>query len=74
MLYTRKAFGSDERISMEINCTPEQLCAWLAGEDLIQNCMPDATPEQREFCITGITPEEWDKMFPPEDNTWKGQS
>jgi hypothetical protein len=34
---------------------------------LIQEALPDFTAEQREFLMTGITPAEWDKTFPPED-------
>lgn len=33
----------------------------------IQNFLPDFSPEQREFLMTGITPGEWNQMFPPKD-------
>ena len=46
----------------EIDCTAEQLSKWQAGE-LIQNAFPDLNADDREFLITGITPEEWDKAF-----------
>ena len=38
---------------------------------LIQDAFPLLTNDQREFILTGITPEEWDEAFPPEqeDNT-----
>jgi hypothetical protein len=32
---------------------------WSMGE-LIQNCFPSLDASEREFLITGITPEEWD--------------
>lgn len=48
--------------SMEIPCTEEQMQRWQSGE-LIQNAMPNLTPGQREFLISGITPDEWKKMF-----------
>lgn len=38
---------------------------WANGE-LIQNALPDLDAEYREFLMTGITPEEWNKMFPEE--------
>lgn len=44
--------------TMEIPATEEQFLAWRNGV-LIQNAMPNCTPEQREFVMTGITPEEW---------------
>jgi hypothetical protein len=47
----------------EIKCTAEQLVKWMNGM-LIQNAMPDLSADDREFIMTGITPEEWKKTFP----------
>ena len=47
--------------SMDIAVSEDQLQAWVAGE-LIQNVMPDLTPEEREFIMTGITAAEWEEM------------
>ena len=33
---------------------------------LIQNCFPALSREQREQILTGIHPECWEKIFPPE--------
>lgn len=44
--------------TMEVPATEEQFMAWRNGA-LIQNAMPACSPEQREFIMTGITPEEW---------------
>mgnify|MGYP003544883365 FL=1 len=33
---------------------------------MIQEIMPDVPAELREFLMTGITPEEWDKFLGPE--------
>jgi len=52
--------------TMEIDVTQEQLDCWARGVDLIQNIMPDLTPAEREFLISGRTQEDWDEMFPPE--------
>jgi hypothetical protein len=46
----------------DIPVTQEQLDAWARGM-LIQQAMPDLTPDQREFIMTGITPAEWDETF-----------
>ena len=46
----------------EIDVTPEQIDAWQAGA-LIQVAMPNLTAEDREFMMTGITPEEWAETF-----------
>lgn len=43
---------------MNIDVSHEQLARWRKGE-LIQNAMPHLTDDEREFIMTGITPEEW---------------
>jgi hypothetical protein len=35
---------------------------WKDGM-LIQHAFPTLTPNQREFLMTGYTPEDWDKLF-----------
>lgn len=36
---------------------------WRDGE-LIQNAFPMLSADEREFIMTGITPEEWNRAFP----------
>lgn len=36
--------------------------------DLIQNVFPDMSDEDREFILSGITPEVWAQTFPNGDN------
>ena len=62
MLITRKSMISGEVNTLEIDCTPEQLAAWEAGEK-IQDAMPDVEAPLREFLMTGTTPAEWNAMF-----------
>lgn len=62
MLITRKSPFTGKVSTMEIPCTEEQLKRWQSGE-LIQNAMPNLTPDQREFLMTGTTPEEWNRIF-----------
>ena len=45
--------------------TRDQLNNWLGGA-LIQNAMLHLNAYQREFLITGITPDAWDEAFPGE--------
>lgn len=45
---------------MDIPVTHAQWTAWQTGT-LIQVAMPNLTPEQREFLMTGLLPEEWDE-------------
>lgn len=50
---------------MDLPITMEQIVAWKQGQH-IQEAMAHLTPDQREFLITGITPEEWETLFGPE--------
>jgi hypothetical protein len=52
--------------TLDLPITQEQLDRIEAG-DLIQRVLPHLTANEREFLITGSTQEEWDAMFPPED-------
>ena len=45
--------------------TPDYL-KWKNGE-LIQNVFPDMDCNEREFLISGFTPDEWDDMFPEDE-------
>ena len=46
---------------MDLPVTSKQYKDWRGGM-LIQNAMPNLTPEQREFIQTGLTPEDWNGM------------
>ena len=50
-----------------INLNPIVLESYEAGHGLIQDCFPYLSPEDREFIMSGITPEEWKSMFPDDD-------
>ena len=49
--------------SMDLPVSPAQIARWQNGA-LIQDAFPNLTPEQRDFILTGLTPEEWDALFP----------
>ena len=49
--------------TMVIPKTMEEVVEGLKSGKLIQDAFPDLTPDQREFLLTGITPEEWDELF-----------
>ena len=66
MRITRISQMSGKENSMELNVNPAQIFAWNTGT-LAQNAFPDLTPPEREFVMTGITPDEWTEMFGPED-------
>jgi hypothetical protein len=49
--------------TMDLPVTMEQLNLWLYDRKLIQNVMPNLTPTQREFLISGMSEEEQLKFF-----------
>ena len=62
MLIKMKSMISGKEHEQEIDVTELQLELWKQGE-LIQNAMPNLTPDEREFIKTGITKEEWDQSM-----------
>jgi hypothetical protein len=49
--------------SMEIEATQEQMDRYYAGQEKVQDIFPEMSREDREFLISGIGGEEWEKMF-----------
>lgn len=48
---------------MDLPVTQAQLDEHARGR-CVQDVFPELTLEQREFIISGITPEEWNSAFP----------
>jgi len=61
-LVERKSPFSGKFNTMEIDFETEDYIKWKKGM-LIQNALPYLTANEREFLITGITPEEWSEQF-----------
>ena len=66
MLIKRRSPFSGKENELEIDVNEYQLKLWQTGTP-IQIAMPNISADDREFIMTGITPEEWDNMF-NEDN------
>jgi len=62
MTVTKTSPFSGKTNTLDIDVTEEQIAAWQGGE-LIQRAMPNLTPDEREFLMTGITAEEWEDTF-----------
>jgi hypothetical protein len=63
MLITKESRVSGKISSMELDITSEQFARIESGIELIQNIVPHLSSEEREFLITGITPQEWNELF-----------
>lgn len=62
MLIRRVSMISGVVREKEINVTEDELKAWQGGLH-IQHAMPNVSPSDREFILSGITDEEWDTCF-----------
>ncbi len=62
MEITRISLLTGEAHTRDMDVTPAQLAAWEAGT-FIQDAAPHLPKEEREFILTGITPEEWRDTF-----------
>jgi hypothetical protein len=52
--------------TMELPCTQHEIDQWKYGGGLIQDVLPQLTPDQREFLMTGCVQSDWDIMYAPE--------
>jgi hypothetical protein len=62
MKITKVSMLSKLERSLELDVTAEEIKAWKAGM-LIQDAMPRLNENEREFIMTGITAEEWEKHY-----------
>jgi hypothetical protein len=62
MIIMKVSIISGVKNAMNLPVTEEQLNEWKNGK-LIQNAMPNLTPTQREFLITGMSEAEQKKFF-----------
>lgn len=68
-LVTNVSMMTGKTHSMEINVDFDKLQAWRMGllQGLIQDVFPELSPAEREFLLTGITPEEWETLKDEDD-------
>ncbi len=66
MIIVRKSPVTGKLNELDIDVTFDQYESWANGE-LIQNAMPNITADEREFIVSGCTPEDFDFLFPEEE-------
>lgn len=57
--------------TMEVRLTADQYeryLKWRESDVLLQDILPELSSSDREKLITGIGPEEWDQMYPEDDD------
>jgi len=62
MQITRANPFTGKETTLDLDITVQQIEAYEQGA-LIQDAFPNLTAGEREFLKTGITDEDWDKMF-----------
>jgi len=62
MFITRTSPITGKANIMTLNISEAQMDDWENGS-LIQDAMPNLNSDQREFLMTGLTPQDWDYLF-----------
>lgn len=68
MLLTKASLLSGRTTTREIGLSERELEAYYESDELIQRMYPHLSPEDREFVMTGITPEEWNRFREESDD------
>jgi hypothetical protein len=66
MQITRTSQLTGNTHTLNLNVTPEQMERFenrVINGEYVQTIFPNLPKEEREFILTGITPEEWEKTF-----------
>lgn len=66
MLITRRSPFSGVERTRDLSVTKEEIDRWRGGE-FVQHVWPNLSPDDREFIMTGISPQEWDENVPKEE-------
>lgn len=74
MLISRTSTLTGVVNTMDLPVTLEEIKAWEQSRALVQRSFPHLTSDQREFLISGATPEEWDEAFPEIDDETDSES
>lgn len=71
MLITKESQMSRIEHTRNIPVNPKKYDEWVNSPPQtrthVQYAFPDLSTDDREFLITGITPDEWEKMFGGEE-------
>lgn len=67
MRITKKSILTGRHHTMDLPITEAEYAKYVEGADLIQVLLPQLTPSQREFLMTGITDEEWALAMGPDE-------
>lgn len=63
MLITKTSMLTGNLTTREVNIHPKEYEVYMEGNLLIQDLFKHLSADDREFLISGITPEEWEARF-----------
>jgi hypothetical protein len=63
MIIQRTSHVSGITREFDLPVTLEQMGRYESGTETIQDIFPHLSADDREFIKTGVTADEWDKMF-----------
>ena len=58
-----EAWGFDGLNRMEIEASADRVQRYIDGEGAVHEILPNMPKDQREFLISGTTPEMWESIF-----------
>jgi hypothetical protein len=64
----RYSLNSDKFNKVIIRLTQEQYDNWRNKRMLIQDALPHLDEDEREFLMTGYTPDDWEEMYSEDEN------
>ncbi len=67
MVITKTSILTGIEHTLEIDISEEEMNRITINQEHVQNVVPHLSADEREFLISGITPEEWDDYIPEED-------
>lgn len=62
MIVRRRSSLSGKMHEMDLPITQDQITNYVSGA-FVQDAFPQLNAGEREFIVTGITPEEWAEVF-----------
>lgn len=69
MLLRKKSIFTGHEAEMEFPDGIEaRIAEWQRSGKMVQDAFPDLSAAQREFLLSGSTPEEWDELWKEEDD------
>jgi hypothetical protein len=68
MQFTKVSQASGLEHTRELPISYLEYEAWKYSGQFIQDYFPNLSADDREFLLTGVTPEEWNELFPPDED------